>query len=219
MAEIKIEKKKRVWPWILLALGIIGLLIYFLGFNDNNEPVNEVSKTSQPPVVEQTDPTDVKENQTPEPQAVEQTDLISVTENNSKVEAYVNFVEADKLEMDLDHEYTNAALLKLIQGTEAMAEEVDYDIQVALNQVNEYAQMITNDPFETTHANNLRKANDILANALQNIQKAKYPGLSNEVAELKNASESIKPGVLTLEQKDEVKTFFNKAAVLLQKMN
>ena len=75
------------------------------------------------------------------------------------------------------------------------------------------------DPFETTHADNIRKADDILTNILQNIQKAKYPGLADEVAALKSASESIKPGVLTLEQKDAVKNYFAKASDLLQKMN
>ena len=64
-----------------------------------------------------------------------------------------------------------------------------------------------------------RKADDVLTNVLRKIQMAKYPGLTNEVAELKNASESIKPGVMALDQKDEVKNFFNKASELLQKMN
>jgi len=54
---------------------------------------------------------------------------------------------------------------------------------------------------------------------LQNIQKAKFPDLADEVQELKSASESIKPEVLTLEQKDAVKNYFAKAANLLQKMN
>jgi hypothetical protein len=34
MAEIKIEKKKPVWPWIV-ALLIIAALIYFVFFRDN----------------------------------------------------------------------------------------------------------------------------------------------------------------------------------------
>ncbi len=35
MAEIKIEKKRPVWPWILLILGIAAL-IYFLVFRDED---------------------------------------------------------------------------------------------------------------------------------------------------------------------------------------
>jgi hypothetical protein len=34
MAEIKIEKKKPVWPWILAVL-IISALVYFVYFSDN----------------------------------------------------------------------------------------------------------------------------------------------------------------------------------------
>jgi hypothetical protein len=200
MAEIKIEQKKKVWPWLLIGLIIVGLLMYFLVFRDdfkNTEAVIEadyITNTNEP-------------------------DLIGVKENNGTVAAYVNFVENSKEKMSLDHAYTNEALLKLIEATNAMANEVGYEVQVDLEKVKEYAKKITKDPFETTHADNIRKADDILTNVLQNIQKAKYPGLTVEVEELKSASESIKPEVLTLEQKDAVKNFFAKASDLLQKMN
>lgn len=36
MAEIKVEKKKPVWPWILLILGILAL-VYFLFLRDEEE--------------------------------------------------------------------------------------------------------------------------------------------------------------------------------------
>jgi hypothetical protein len=200
MAEIKIEKKRLVWPWILSGLGLIAVLIYFLAFYNNNSYINEVPKTHDLIVTKETD-------------------LISVKENNSTVAAYVTFIENSDKKMGLDHEYTNEALLKLIEATNAMAGEVGYEVRADLEKVKEYAEMITKDPFVTTHADNIRKADDILTKVLQNIQKAKYPGLTNEVAELKIASESIKPEVLTLDQKNEVKAFFSKAADLLQKMN
>lgn len=189
MTEIKIEKKKPVWPWILIGLGIIALLIYLLGFRDRKEDEADTA------------------------------DLISVNENNSTVAAFVNYVEVDTNKMSLDHAYTNEALLKLTDATSAMAGEIGYDVRADLDKVKEYATQITKDPFETTHADNIRKAADILTNVLQNMQQAKYPGLTNEVAELRNASASINPAVLTLDQKDAVKSFFGKAADLLQKMN
>jgi len=34
MAEIKIEKKKPIWPWIVVAL-IIGALIYYIFVSDH----------------------------------------------------------------------------------------------------------------------------------------------------------------------------------------
>ncbi|MCJ7802659.1 MAG: hypothetical protein MUP82_09925 [Candidatus Marinimicrobia bacterium] len=68
-----------------------------------------------------------------------------------------------------------------------MANEVGYEVQADLEKVREYAKMIAKDTFETTHADNIRKADDILTKILQNIQKAKYLGLADEVEELKSA--------------------------------
>ncbi len=200
MAEIKIEKKKQVWPWLLAGLVIAALLVYFLIFRDNGNNTETVTEADS---ITNTN----------------ETDLLGVNENNSTVAAFVSFVENDTARMSLGHAYTNEALLKLIEATNAMANEVGYEVQADIEKVKEYAKMITNDPFETTHADSIRKAADILTNVLQNIQMAKYPSLADEVAALKIASKSIKPGVLTLDQRDSVKNYFAKAADLLQKMN
>lgn len=196
MAEIKIEQKKQIWPWLLVGLLIAGLLVYFLANrnDDKNQEAIAITKTNE-------------------------SDLINVQENNSTVAAYVSFIENAEDEMSLDHTYTNEALLRLIDATNAMANEVGYEVRADLDKVKEYAEMITDNPLETTHADYIRKASDILTNVLQNIQRANYPGLTSEVAELRKASESIKSEVLTLDQQDEVKTFFSKAANLLKKMN
>ena len=200
MAEIKIEQKKQVWPWMIVGLVIAALLVYLLVFSDNSKNTEVVTEADHI--------TNTSE-----------TDLLELKENNDTVAAYVNFVENSKEKMSLDHAYTNEALLKLIEATNAMANEVGYEVRADLEKVKEYANMITIDPFETTHADNIRNAVDILTNVLQNIQKAKYPGVAAEVDKLKSASESIKPEVLTLDQKDAVKNYFAKASDLLQKMN
>lgn len=152
-------------------------------------------------------------------QGADSANLIEVHENNLTVSSYVTFVAADENKMSLDHSYTNEALLKLADATKAMANEVGYDVQNDLSKVTTYAEEIRKDPLETTHADDVRKAADILTNELEGMQKAKYPGLDREASELKDASVAIKPEILTLEQKDEVKSFFEKAAKLLEKMN
>lgn len=200
MAEIKIEQKKTIWPWLLVGLVLVALLMYFLVFRDNGRNTEALTQA------------DYFAN-TNEPASV------GVKKNNVTVAAYVNFVENRREQTSLDHAYTNEAILKLIDATNAKANEVGYEVRADLDQVREYANMITRDPFETTYADNIRKAADKLTDVLQNIQKAKYPGLADEVDVLKNASSSIKPGVLTLEQRDAVKNYFTKASDLLQKMN
>jgi hypothetical protein len=200
MAEIKIEQKKQIWPWIIAGLVIAVLLVYFLVFYDTGKNTAAVVETD--PITNTKEP-----------------DRLEIKENNGAVAAYVNFLENNKEKMGLDHVYTNDALLKLTEAVDAKANEVGYEVQADIEKVKEYAEMITEDPYETTHADNIRNAVDILSNVLQNIQKAEYPGLANEVEELKIASKSIKPGVLVLDQKDVVKNYFAQAADLLKKMN
>lgn len=42
MAEIKIEKKKPLWPWVI-AVVLIGALIYFIFLKDNETQVENTS--------------------------------------------------------------------------------------------------------------------------------------------------------------------------------
>lgn len=192
MAEIKIEKKKAVWPWLLLALGVIALLVYFLVFRNKAQTVAEAPMI--PPLVE-------------------------VNENNGTVSAYVNFIQADTSIMTLDHTYSSKALVMLVDATRAMAGAIEFDVKGDLDRAKECADAITAEPLATTHADSLRKAADIVAVVLQNMQQAKYPSLSAEAGEVSAAAASIRPEVLTLEQRDAVKNFFGKSAALLQKMN
>ena len=190
MTEIKIEKKP-VWPWALLTLIAVAVLVYVLAARETPET--------------QTQP--------------ETASLIEVRENNATVEAYVRFVEMDSKGMGLDHVYSNSALTKLIEATNAMAGEVNVDVRADLGKAKQQAEIITVDRFSTSHADSIKNATGILSNALQKIQQEKYPELANEITELKNASVAIKPGVLTLDQKEPIKGFFGKAAEVLKKMN
>lgn len=40
MAEIKVSKKKPVWPWILLIIIILGILVYLFVYDDYNDEVD-----------------------------------------------------------------------------------------------------------------------------------------------------------------------------------
>jgi len=121
--------------------------------------------------------------------------------------------------MTLDHTYTSQALLKLSAATKAIADKINYNTNADLDKVNDYADKITNDPFETTHADNIRRAADILSTLIEHVQQVKYPALRAEAGELRKAAASINPDVLTLDQKNAVKSFFSKAAALLEKIN
>lgn len=191
MAEIKIEKKPPVWPWILLGLLLLGGLIYWFALKGFG-----------------TDDTMAMEE-------VENTEMATT----GPVADYLTFVEGDTDPMGLDHEFTNAALMKLTAATQAVADQADYDIKADLDQVKEYANQIEKDPFETTHANSIRKAAETLGGALHKMQEAKFPQLSGEAQAVVDAADKINPDVLTLDQKPAVKGFFSETASMLRRMN
>lgn len=197
MAEIKIEKKTPMWPWIILILAVIGILIYLFAFSGDEDETEDITES----------------------RTEEVTDTRQVALNNSAVIAYVSFINDDPDQMGLDHEFTNEALLKLTNATSAMADEIGYDIQKDLEEVRTHADKITTDPFETTHANSIRKSAEILANVLQNMQQKAFPGLTSEANSVMNAAIAIEPEALTLDQKEDVKNFFRESAYLLEKMN
>jgi len=202
MAEIKIVQKKQVGLWLLAVIVIAILLYYFLVFRDNiNNIATEV-------VTETKSVSGTNEN-----------NLLGVKENNNTVATFVSFVENDSSRVGIDYAFTNEALLRLTAATNAMAGEIGYDIRADLEKLKESIVLISNEPFETSQAKNIRIAADNSVTALQNMQLAKYPWLTDEVEALKGASVSINPEKLTINQKDAVMNFFVKASDLLQKMN
>jgi hypothetical protein len=196
MAEIKIEKRSPKWPWILLALAIIaGILIYLFAFNDE-ETLEANEEVTEEPI---------------------ETDHAEI--DNSTIVSYVTFIQQDADPMGLDHEYTNEALLKLTNATEALAEEINYDIANDIERVRSLAEKITEDPFETTHANSIKEAAGILAQSLKKMQQQEFPDLANGPDAVINAAMDIETDVLTLNQKTAVKNFFRESADLLQNIN
>lgn len=214
MAEIKIEKKQPVWPWILLGLLILGVILYFVLSDDNDElddmdDIEEVDTTYQTTQTRDQDtaswPDDT--NRTP-----------GTTADNQSVNTYLTHV-GNTSRMGIDHVYTNNALLHLINAVDYKAQEQNVNITTDLAQIRKDAEAITNDPTKTDHANHIKNAATKLANAMEKIQKQKFPNLSQDITEVRTAAQGIDNSVLTLEQKDQMNSFFNEAADALRKMS
>jgi len=200
MAEIRVEKKSPMWPWILIGLLILGVILYFVFFHDDNG----TDRADGPVVTEQRD-----DDRTQRDRPV----------NNQTVASYVTFVQEGDREMTLDHAYSNEALKRLTDATKAMADEVNVNVERDLSVVRENARGIQEDPFETTHANKIRASAEKLSDALMTIQREAFPNLSNQASAVREAAMSIDPQELALEQRNEIKSFYDRAADLLRQMN
>ena len=172
MAEIKIKKKAPFWPWIVGAL-LVAALIYFLVFADDaNDDVDDVITTT----TEQPMQNDGMENS-------------SNLSDSNEINEYVAFVSDSN--MNVDHEYSSAALTKLIAATRATANEVGVDINADLSAATTLSDEITNDPKSLTHSNKIKDAAGKIAQALKTIQTEKFSQLDSQFSDVETAVSNI----------------------------
>jgi len=124
MTEIKIEKKAAIWPWLLLALGVLAAVWFFFLRNNDVKPEEEANTIS----------------------------LIDVEEGNNIVASYVLFINSDTNTMRLDHTFTIEAIVKLTNAVDAMATEVNYDVKGDITKAKQLANEIIIDSLATIHA-------------------------------------------------------------------
>ncbi len=196
MAEIKIEKKSPIWPWVLIGLIILAIILYFFVFKDKNstQMANNNADTTAMAMNNQNG-------------------------NDDAVTTYINYVRRDTAEMSLDHEYSHEALTKLANATEAISNKTGVDVKADLDEAKKLSQDITDNPNATSHADDIKKASTIIATALSTIQSAKFSDLSANAESLMNDAKAVDARDLTLDQKNTVQTFYHNAADLLEKMN
>ncbi|MFA0964943.1 hypothetical protein AB9P05_24255 [Roseivirga sp. BDSF3-8] len=201
MAEIKLKKKKPVWPWILLAIVVLGLLGFFL-LNDDDD-TERLAETTEVQEVQSTDDAEGVQN----------------TNQAEAIEDYVSYLNQNGAQMGLDHEYTHRAFTMLTMAMQSAANGTDFNFDQDWQALNEKADNIREDPLKLTHANTIKDGFQQVVNSFSNIQEAKYPDLNDEVQTLREYSEGMNPDEPTLDQKETVKGFFDQSASILQAMN
>lgn len=208
MAEINIEKKKPVWPWIVLGLIILALIIYFVTADDESDDVMEEETTEQVTASE------------PEEGSAE-TGTYTWEEDNltgdDSVSKYISHI-GDKERMGIDHEYSSQAMVYLINALENRAEEANINTDIEIEELKNDVKGIKENPQSLTHANTINNVGTKLVNLMEKVQKEKFPNLSQEVQEVRTALQNIQPSIPTLDQKDAVNSFYKEAGDVLQKM-
>lgn len=192
MTEIKIQRKKNFTPYLLVGTILLGALAYF-SYNSYNKWIRNDQFIKS--------------------------DHANVRENNPQVNAYLTFTAKGDFAITFNHTYINEALSKLADATGSLADELGFDIKKDIKSVKVITDRIDQNPFETSHSGDLRKAGDLITASLKTIQKVYFPGLLAEATEVQRTIAEINPQILTLDQSDQVNSFFKSAADLLQKMN
>ena len=198
MAEIQIERKERpVWPWVIGAI-LLALLVLWLvgGFWTREQQVAEG------PVAGALDPRD---------------------EAPAEVRGYANWLEEhrDRVEPARVHTYAADGIRELADALAALAdrgEGTQEVIQTHLDRMRELAGSIGNQTSSVDHAALTRQAFTTGVEAFERLADRQYVQATNNVGELRDGAQALNPQQPLTDQVADVKEFFIRAGLALQRM-
>ena len=214
MTEIKIEKKKPIWPWVILVLIILAAIYFFWYYNDRDYVMDEnlipLDTVSQNDNAYRDDT-----NRTTDETLY--TGIYGTVTNEHDLADYFTFVD-NKENKSVDSTFYRTAFFKLITATKRQAEMENVDVSSNISSAMQNATNLTNDPAKGTKADNAKKAASDVAKALNTLIDKDPDNLSSSMKEVDSAVSGI-DGSQTLEsQSNNIDAFFDKSARLLQKM-
>lgn len=204
MANIRIEEKKKgagILPWIigllLLAL-IIWAVASFIG-DDADQVITEEEYTEPAPVINDVD-------------------------YATPVAAYMAFTDDMEGEMGLDHEFSHDALTRLAAASVALADSKGVadaaGTDSKADRVMQLANDITKDPMAGDHADKIKQAAMLIVEMLEDVNTKASNGVATaSLEELRSQAQDISAGTLTLDQKEDVRSFFAQARTVLQELS
>jgi len=234
MAEIKIQKKKNnnLLPWLFAILGLIllGWLAVDLFDKDGEPELLTADEVNFPDAHLNDDRPDNDALNAKGGQTDMDDDDNDWDENwdgsnatyNDNYEYFMTSIDRIDEDMDVHHEYSSNALRALANSLIVYADENDLKtksvVKSKCEKIKQNAMEITQDWKSTDHADKIRAAALSAVEVINDIQMKEFPNLKNEVVELEKVAQSIKKGTLALDQKKEVKSFFEAVAKVLDKM-
>lgn len=219
MAQIRIEEDKNtsILPWIfgLLLLGLLAWAAFaFLDDEDNDGTVLDTEEIEAPLAEMATEITG-------EPDGT-YTEEMRAVDANLYAPAFATFMDYTldmQGEMGLDHEFSHNALTYLADATEDVADAYDVNITDNTERAKDMADAITKDPYATNHADMIRMAAINITETLERVNTRAFNGAASaELIMLRKEAQSIDSKTLTLNQKEDVRTFFAAARNVLAKM-
>lgn len=206
MADINIEKKKNntpIWPWILGALVLIGVIWAIAEMGGDDQEREQVA---------------VAEEQYREDPIVREPQANRMAGTTAGFVTYVNDNDI-KDRMGEDHQITAEAFMRLSAALEGLSQN-DGTYSQQIEEIRQNAQAIQTNTESQQHANHVKNASTAAANVLAQIRQTQYPDAAeSEVEDVQEKANEIDANTLLTEQKDEVEGFFEKAADAIEKMD
>jgi hypothetical protein len=202
MAEIRIEKRPPVWPWILgvLLLLVVGWIA--IGALNDDEPVMEEAAVQQPV----TDPV------APQREGTVGTAGATVP---AAIQDYAAFAsETAEPSVGREHAYTAEGIRRLSASLGAFVEQNadDTETRDRFDRFRQSAERLQKDPQSTEHAGTVR---EVFTSAVDVFESGRID--AGDVSRLRQTATSISADQPLLEQTDTVKQFFSQSAEALRR--
>lgn len=215
MAEIKIEKKRPIWPWILLILVILGVIAYFVYQNQKNDYYNDDLNSEQ--YNDSTD-NDLRGGVPYNPDASD--GYGNASNEMAEYEASIK----DSIRIITDSTYAKTVFVNLAKATVMKANENNIESSQALEALKNYSDQMNNtDTSEGMQtmgvSESLKSTCDNVVQVLETIQAKNFPSLGSQVSDLKQISNNINSKTSMANQRKNILSFFQKAKNVLNAMN
>ncbi len=210
MAEIKIEKKKPIWPWILLVVILLAAVAYFVFVNNEDGDYSDDVDTEE---FDDLNSTTYEDTTTYD-------DTADYQNSGTVLMTYSESIK-DSTRIGTDTTYTKTALHNLSKAVAEKASKYNLESSKALEDLKQYSMTMdtmANNSMETTSGTNLKTVSDQIVTVLQSIQIKHFPDLQNIVTDLKQTSTKINATALD-KQQTTLQAFFRKANDVLNNMN
>lgn len=219
MAEIKIVKKKPIWPWILLVLIVLLAAILFFLYGDRlGNDVDDVDDVDDM-TTELND--DYNSQPNDDMDRVSYEDSLNRDNSNRMAMSYRNSI-ADTTKLGVDNVSTKMALMNLSKAVEAKANEYQMQDSEALEMLRE--ELRTVDSTLNVNQNGLdtklfKTTGMRVLSVMDTLQRVQFPNLTDEVNEVKTAINEIQPSTTLAKQNKAVNSFFKESNDVLNRMN
>lgn len=205
MEEIHVQRKERkLWPW---ALGIIAvlLLLFVIVDRDDREEFAAGDVASDPLV-----PDRVAPDAAP----------LSWMESQRFI-VYVRDTEPNFGDMNAAHTYTRNGLRYLASALEEITRQdrgSAPNLAPRIAALREGAETLREGAAAPGHADVVATVFTQAANAIADVQRARFPDASDEAAAVREAANRVNAQRPLLEQRDAVKGFFDSAVSAVRAM-
>ncbi len=212
MTEIKIEKKKPIWPIVIVTI-IILIAIYFLWFYNDQEMSNDPLEKDTISTVEELFNVELLDNDG----EVLYEGNYGTIRGEQAIADYLKYTD-DRTNRSTG-DYYRSSFSKLIGATERVAELEQVDVSNTLSVARESSENISSNTERAVSSENIRKTADDVSRALRNIQRQAFANLSNEMAEVEEAVSDIDRNQSLDSENEDIREFFDKSAHLIGKMD